>query len=102
MDRDEVVAILVEILTEMQADCEGDPANLVINENTKPLDDLVNFDSLTGVQATCLCLERIPLRNSEKIITLFESHSSKDGRFALTVGSVADRILSLQNDQGGI
>jgi len=94
MNRDEVLIVVVEILQELQASL-GEEAE-EIDDMTKPIGGLRKFDSLTGVEATVICLERFEIDDSKKIMSLFVGEDKEGRPYALTVGEIADRIMKLK------
>jgi hypothetical protein len=93
MNRTEVVEAVIGILQEFQGDVSA--AVPEITEQTRPIGDLEEFDSLTGVLVTVHCLDRINLGSGEKIQSLFVEEDGRGRLRALTVGQVADRIMKL-------
>ena len=92
MDRKEALRIIVTILKEIQK-ASGEDGD-EINETTRPIGGLSGFDSLTGVILTAQCFATFGIENNEKVISLCEG--TKSGHpCALTVGEIADRILTL-------
>lgn len=65
-----------------------------INHNTCPINDLEHFDSLRGVETTFLLSMKLKceFKSPKGEINVF---ISKDGRRALTVGEIADRLVEL-------
>jgi hypothetical protein len=65
-----------------------------ITPDTKPIGDLVGFDSLTGVEATTLLAQKLESSIGRKRwrANLFVSD---DGCRALTVREIADRLTTL-------
>lgn len=93
LTRQEVLAALVEALTEAQLDVSQEPEP--IDEATRPIGDLLQFDSLTSVVVTLHCLTTLRIEDMPSSPSLF---IDKKGQ-SLTVGEVIDRILSLQKMQ---
>ncbi len=93
MNRAEVVRAVVGILREFQEDVsEAVPE---ITERTRPIGDLAEFDSLTGVLVTVHCFDRLLAGGGDNIQSLFVGKNAKGRLCALTVGQVADRIMKL-------
>ena len=90
LSREKVVEELVNALREAQQDVVEAPEP--IDESTRPIGDLQNFDSLTSVQVTVHCLAALDIKDPLSFPSLFiGSHKN-----ALTVGDVADRIMRLK------
>lgn len=99
MNRSEIIEGVIEVLREMQEEIqEGAGKLLVLDENSKPRFELNDFDSLSGVDATCRCLDKFDVKDAGKIVTLFESISKKGMNTAYSVGQIADKILKLRKD----
>ena len=94
MTREEIVLRLVEILQKIQEDL-GEGVE-TIDEMTKPVNGLKNFYSLTGVEATVICLESFNIDVEKKISSLFVAEDQNGHPFAMTVGQIADRIFKLK------
>jgi len=94
MTRDEVRTILTEVLVEIQ-ELGGEEVPDIEND-TCPMEDLADFDSLGAVEAVTQLSERV----SEKLApTLFWK---KDGT-ALNVEQIVDRICqTIGTDEGGM
>lgn len=97
MNREEVLIVVVEILQELQA-LLGEEAE-EIGELTKPIGGLKKFDSLTGVEATEICLERFEIDDNKKIMSLFVGEDKNGRPYALTVGEITDRIVKLKRER---
>jgi hypothetical protein len=93
MDRKEAIKVLVSILREYQ-DNIGEEVD-ELNESTRPIGDLRSFDSLTGVMATVHCYEKFHIESDIKGISLFVGKNQRGLPCALTVGEIADRIITL-------
>ncbi len=93
LTREKVVEVLVSALLEAQEDIDDTPQ--LINENTRPIGDLRDFDSLTSVEVTLYCLVTLGFEELPSFPTLFISKGSD----ALTVGEVADRIMKLKKTE---
>lgn len=81
--RDDVRAVLTEVLVEIQ-DLGGEEMP-EISDDTCPMEDLADFDSLSAVEAVTQLSERL---SEELDPTLFWN---KDGTL-LKVGEIVDRI----------
>jgi hypothetical protein len=89
--REKVIQVLVNALLEAQQDVVDSPE--VITENTRPIGDLKDFDSLTSVAVTLYCLSALEF-DLPSFPSLFISKHDD----SLTVGEVADRIMKLKKD----
>ena len=87
LTRDKVLGALVDALREAQQNVSDEPEQ--ITENTRPIGDLRDFDSLTSVMVTVHCLVTLGIEDIPSSPSLF---ITKRGG-ALTVGEVADRII---------
>ena len=92
MDRNNIERELMETLREVQ-ELSGD-AYSPLNVNTCPIDDLEHFDSLRGVETTCLLSMKLKckFKSPKGEINVFVS---KDGRRALNIGEIVDRLIDL-------
>lgn len=83
---------LIECLLEVQ-DISGAEV-VTINTDTCPIKDLPGFDSLRGVEATIILSSKLKIKidASKGEVNLFVS---KDGRRALRVREISERILTL-------
>lgn len=90
LTREKVLEALVDALMEAQMDMADEPEP--IDESTRPVGDLLQFDSLTSVVVTLHCLATLEFEELPSFPSLF---ISKRGD-ALTVGQVADRIMTMQ------
>ncbi len=93
MTREKVVEILINALQEAQQDIVDDPEE--ITESTRPIGDLMHFDSLASVVVTVHCLVALGWNDPPSFPSLFLGKPSE----ALTVGEVADRIMRLKKRQ---
>lgn len=90
LTRERVIEALVTALREAQQDIVTEPEE--INESTRPIGDLKDFDSLTSVEVTVHCLAALGIEDLPSFPSLFISKRNE----ALTVGEVADRIMKLK------
>ena len=93
LSRERILEVLVTVLHETQAIVIEEPE--LISEETVPIGDLYDFDSLTSVEVTVDVLITLGFEESE-----FPSYPSvfiSRQKMALTVGQVADRILGLKS-----
>lgn len=99
MNRSEVIEGVIGILKEMQEEIqEGTGKSLALDENSKPRLELNDFDSLSGVDATCRCLDKFTIKDAGKIITLFENTSKNGMHEPYSIGQIADKILGLKKE----
>ena len=91
LTREKILEVLITVLHEIQAVIVHQPER--ITEDTVPIGDLYDFDSLTSVEVTVDVLVTLGFKESEfpSYPSVFISRQQK----ALTVGQVADRILRL-------
>lgn len=94
MTREDVVKSLIAILQETQSELCDEVEE--INVSTCPVGGMSLFDSLMGVVVTARCFERFDIKDNNKTVSLFES--KKYGE-PLTVGDVADKIMTLKNKE---
>lgn len=94
MDRKEIVKTLIEILKENQ-EVIGEEVG-EINVKTRPIGDLLKFDSLMGVDVTVTCCIKFGIADDKKILSLFVGENDKGFPYALNVGEVADLVLTLK------
>lgn len=92
MDRISIERELMEALREVQELSGHAPAP--IDPNTCPINELEHFDSLRGVETTFLLSMKLKceFKSPKGEINLFVS---KDGRRALKVGEIVDRLVEL-------
>lgn len=88
LQRKDVLDVLVEVIQEIQQVVADDPEP--INEETVPIGNLCEFDSLVSVEATVNAFDALGLVGPS-CTSIFISKDSK----ALSLGQVADRILKL-------
>jgi len=89
MPVEHLVALIEEILQQVQTMSGRPPAT--VGGGTVPIGDLQGFDSLNGLEVTILLAERIGYAIPGDV-NLFVS---EDGRRALTVRQIAERIQGL-------
>ena len=92
MDRNNIELELMDTIREVQ-ELSGH-APVPIDQSTRPINDLEHFDSLRGVETTCLLSSKLKckFKSPKGEINVFVS---KDGRRALTVGEIVDRLVEL-------
>ena len=88
LQRNEVLDVLIKVIQEIQLTIVDDPEP--IGEETVPIGNLCEFDSLVSVEATVNTFEALGLLEPS-CTSIFISKDSK----ALSLGKVADRILKL-------
>jgi hypothetical protein len=93
LTRQEVLAALLEALTQAQLDVTHEPEP--IDEATRPIGDLLQFDSLTSVVVTLHCFTTLGIEHMPSIPSIFIDKQNR----SLTVSEVVDRILTLQKIQ---
>ena len=84
MDRDEVITHIVEAVTQVQR-LSGRPTS-GIGPGTRPIGGLEGFDSLNGLEAIVMISSAIGRDIPD------DSFISEDGRRALTISEIADKI----------
>jgi hypothetical protein len=89
MSHDDILEILIKALQEAQQDIVDEQEE--ITESTRPIGDLKYFDSLTSVAVTVHCIAALDWKDPPSFPSLFLRKTGE----ALTVGEVADRIMSL-------
>jgi acyl carrier protein len=94
MTRDEIGVLLLHVLREVQAISGRVWTDL--DPNAKPIGSLDGFDSLSGVETTVMIEERVRCRL--EVESLFVSD---DGKRALTVQEIGDRLADLVGASGG-
>ena len=83
---DELIAVLQEIQHNIVDELEP------IGEETVPIGDLCEFDSLASVEATINALDALGFKEFPSYPSLFIGKKNE----ALTLGQVTDRILKLR------
>jgi hypothetical protein len=92
MDRNNIEKELMETIREVQELSGHESSQL--DHNTCPINDLEHFDSLRGVETTCLLSMKLKckFKSPKGEINVFVS---KDGRRALSIGEIVDRLIEL-------
>ena len=90
LNRKEILDVLIKVLQEIQQTIVEKPET--IGEETIPIGDLCEFDSLASVEATVNAFDALKLEHSPTCPSIFISKANK----ALTMGQVADHILKLR------
>lgn len=93
LTRNKILDALIAVLIGIQQDIVEEPER--ISEETVPIGDLYNFDSLASVEATVEVLVALGFGVDEfpSYPSLFISKQQR----ALTVGQIADRIFRLNS-----
>lgn len=89
--RKDIIDVLIAALKETQQDIADEPE--LIHEETVPIGELSEFDSLTSVEVTVNVLDALGFKEFPAYPSLFISKDNK----ALKLGQVADRILKLES-----
>lgn len=92
LKREKVLDAVINALREAQQNVVNELEQ--INESTRPIGDLRDFDSLTSVMVTVHCLVTLGIKDLPSSSSLFITRRGD----ALTVGEVADRII-MENDK---
>ena len=90
MTRNEVIKIVIKKLTAIQE--IGDREKIPISDNTIPINELPEFDSMSGVDFASMIDKVLGIGDVGNLC------ASKDGKRALTVGEIANRILELTTE----
>ena len=96
MEREDVVRVVIVILQELQSEIGEEVQEIGIS--TCPVSDMGGFDSLIGVVVTARCIDKFDIKDDKKMVSLFESKKSGE---PLTVGEVADKIITLKSKEWG-
>jgi hypothetical protein len=86
MNRSEVVKLVIETVIKIQ-ELSGREVPPDVNENTEPIGGLRGFDSLNGIELTVMISGQIARRGEKNLCV------SEDGRKALNIGQIAERLL---------
>jgi hypothetical protein len=89
-NRQELVRMVVELLHKIQ-EISGREIPSHMTERTIPIGGLPGFDSLNGIELTVMLPESVRWSGRNLCV-------SEDGRKALSIGEIADRLL---NSAGG-
>ncbi len=95
MSLDEIQTIVLDVLRDVQTLSGREWVGL--DPNAEPIGQLDGFDSLCGVEATVMVEERLGCGDLD-VDTVFVS---RDGKRALTVKEIAQRISKLLAAKGG-
>ena len=88
MDRREIITKIIQTVTQVQ-EASGRATN-DIDESTRPIGGVEGFDSLCGVEATVMLAESLGI----DIPDSDNPFISTDGKRALSVGAIADNLIS--------
>lgn len=88
LQRNDVLDVLIKVIQGIQQDIVDDPEPIA--EETVPIGNLCEFDSLVSVEATVYAFDALGL-GEPSCTSIFISKDSK----ALSLGQVAERILRL-------
>jgi hypothetical protein len=95
MTSGEIERVVLEVLRESQT--LSGRAWTDLEPTAKPIGDLDGFDSLAGVEATVMLEEKLGCRDLEADSVFV----SENGKRALTVKQIAERIANLLAARGG-
>ena len=95
MHRAAVLEKVVEAIRQIQED-SGRPVG-VIDSSTKPVGGAPGFDSLNGIEATVILSESLDYDIPDDNLFV-----SEDGRWALTIGTVADKLCVMVGVEAGV
>jgi len=90
MIRNDVIKIVIEKLTEIQE--ISDREKIPISDSTIPIGELPEFDSMNGVEFASMIDEVLSIGDVGNLC------ASKDGKRALTVGEIVDRIFEIKSE----
>lgn len=89
MKRDELFKVIIDILVQIQK-ISGREVPPDMNSRTRPIGGLPGFDSLNGLELTMMLPNEIKWEGRNLCV-------SEDGKRALNVGEIADRLLQVDN-----
>lgn len=84
--RREMLDLVIGLVLEVQAELSGRQVDVDVNEDTVPIGDLSGFDSLNGIELTTMLPTKLGWLGQNLCV-------SEDGKRALTIGEMADRLL---------
>jgi len=90
MTRNKVIKIVIQKLTEIQEISARE--KVPINDNTIPIGELPEFDSMNGVEFASMIDEVLSIGDVGNLC------ASKDGKRALKVREIADRIIEITTE----
>ena len=89
MNREELLKAMTMIVVQIQ-DISGRNVLSTINEKTVPIGGLEGFDSLNGLELSMMIPKEINWSGKNVCV-------SDDGKKALSIGEIVDRLLNFQN-----
>ncbi len=89
MNREKLTELIIQILVQIQ-DISGREVPPDMDSGTRPIGGLSGFDSLNGLELTMMLPDEIEWEGRNLCV-------SKDGKKALTVGEIVDRLLQVEN-----
>lgn len=95
MTKNELRDAIIEKISEIRRLSGHDPEEL--RDQTKPLDDLEDFDSLTALEVTTVLCDDLGI-DLPADVNLF---TTDDGGRALSIEEVVNRAIPLVNQKGG-
>jgi acyl carrier protein len=87
MNKEEITTVIIEVINQIQ-ETSGEDA-IDISEDTIPIGDLPDFDSLRGIETLVIIAAKLDIEIGGDV-NLF---ISKDERRALSINDIADRII---------
>lgn len=91
--REQILEVVLRAVKDDQEAMSAEPVELT--EDTRPLEDLPGFDSLTSVVITERCLSALGV--DDEITTLFIGKDESGKRFARTLRDVVDHLSKLES-----
>ena len=88
MSREEIIRTVVQTIAEVQEASGRSTGD--IEDSTRPLRDVEGFDSLCGLEATVMLSESLGAGLPDD----YNPFISKDGNRALSVGEIADALIT--------
>jgi len=89
MNREKLTELIIQILVQIQ-DISGREVPPDMGSRTKPIGGLQGFDSLNGLELTMMLPDEIEWEERNLCV-------SNDGKRALNIGEIVDRLLSVEN-----
>ena len=89
MKREELIKAVLDTLVQIQK-ISGREVPPDMDSGTKPIGGLQGFDSLNGLELTMMLPDEIEWEGRNLCV-------SKDGKRALNVGEIVDRLLQVEN-----
>jgi hypothetical protein len=91
MSKDEALKGIKSVLEEISDGLDGKKQEVTLQ--TRPIGDLIGFDSMMGVVATISCFEKFNLKVD--LPSIFVGKDTNNNPCALTVEQVADRLVEI-------